>query len=275
MEKKSVKLHAGFVQKLFFFAAPLLAGSVISVSPSQAATLAFSEGQAIFSNFKTSPLSTDTNTDTNALAISGNGDVATFADATAFFNVTPPLIQNTSVTQVEGESGEYFGLAQSLAEAVGRFWVEDVFTFNFLVNLNLAVAVDDPVTEGASALGAITFLLFDSTNLNNPTLLDQFTLTGSLDAVGNRFTPVASASSDNILFSLFQDGQSGDTFAFSQTFAEGVYSRHFNRPTFVTLVEAKVNQATAEAVPEPSTILAIAVGGTVGIGLKLRRKPNH
>lgn len=267
-----MKLQSSFIRKLFFFATPLLAGSAISITPCQAATLAFSEGQAIFSNFNTIPLSTDTDTNTNALVVSGDGNVGAFADATAFFNVAPPLILNTSITQIEGQSGEYLGLAQSQSEVIGRFFVEDLLSFNFLANLNLLAAVDDPAMESASALAALTFLVFDSTNLSNPILLDQFTFTGSLNAVGDRFAPVASASSDSILFSLFQNSQFEDTFAVSEAFVEGVYRRSFDNPTFVTLVEAKVNQATAEAVPEPSTILAIAVGGATGAVLKRRRK---
>jgi hypothetical protein len=93
-------------------------------------------------------------------------------------------------------------------------------------------------------------------------LLDSFQFAIGLDSssgfyanafVSNSFKPT------QINFNFLAEGSA----ATSLLYTSGVYSRKFNSPTNLTLVEVKNNIANAEAepeaVPEPSTVLGTAI----------------
>ncbi|PSB23735.1 PEP-CTERM sorting domain-containing protein [Stenomitos frigidus] len=253
----------GTTQTLFLAIFPIVAASVTAL-PGQAATFALSEANATFSNFNLLPDSTSTDAVTSAIALSFGGNVASAADANALFQVNPPEASNLSVSQASGQFGSYLGLADSQATVIGRFLVSDLFQFIFQTNLNLIVAADHPTLENANASGALLVSVFNSTDPNKLSPLDFFTIAGRLDT-SSQLDFLQGESSNHFTFTptpvlntLF-----GETTKSAQASAAGSYQRVFETPTYITLVESKVNHAEVQAVPEPSGFLGLCLGGAV------------
>ena len=78
---KNIKLILNF----FLVTAPILASSVLGVSPAKAATLAFSNSEVELTNFSQTPSNVNTSTDTDTLTIGNGGIVRAIAEAEAFF----------------------------------------------------------------------------------------------------------------------------------------------------------------------------------------------
>ncbi|MCL6434507.1 MAG: PEP-CTERM sorting domain-containing protein [Leptolyngbyaceae cyanobacterium HOT.MB2.61] len=268
-----MKVAFGIAQKFIQLVAPVVASSAVAISPAQAATFSFSGSQVNLFDFSAVSTAAETFTDTDTVAIAPDGVVNTDANADANFVFDPPGAFNFSVSQESGTGQEYSGLAQSEANVVGRFFVEDEFAFNFIALLDLRTEIGDSSFESATAGGGLFFQLFDTTDENNPKLLDLFFIAGQINTPGDddfldfQTSPNITLSSNSIFNSSF--GGNSES-AFAQV--EGAYRRRFQDSLFVTLVEGKGNQATVAAVPEPTTIFAIALSGTAGAVLKLRRR---
>lgn len=250
---------------------PLIAISVLA-SPSQAATLALSNGALEFTNFTQSPLNIGTQTNTNTLTVAKNGIVQAQAIADALFISAPPEATDVSLSQAWGEGRDYLGLAQSEASVIGDFVVDadTPFSFNFQAALNLKTSIDNPPHENARAGGDISFVLFDKTNQS---VLDFFSLEGNLTTPGdNDF--VALQKSDNIALSVPSlDSEFGGNQEFATALVKGSLQRSFAQKTDLTLIEVKTNQARVQA-PEPSTTLALLLScGAIGIAA-IRRRAN-
>jgi hypothetical protein len=165
---------------------PTLVTGAIAALPSQAATLSLADARIDFFNFNT-PEATDPNTDsnTNTVAIANQGKVEANADANAAFVGIPPAAGNFATSDVSGSGSDYIGIAQGDASVSGRFFVQELFSFNFEAFLTLATSVDDATAESAKASGNIVFKLFDSTNPHQLTLLDTFSIKGLLDSASS------------------------------------------------------------------------------------------
>ncbi len=249
-------------QKVLLLFAPCLAISMVTISPSKAATLANSEGNFLFTGFSQNPSTVSNNIDfdVTATAISEGAKLSTEADADAIFVVDPALGSNSSSTSALGEVGDYLGTAESEATIRGVFDITagTDFNFNFFGDLALETSIDDPSTESARASGDIFFTLIDTSNNQ---VVDFFSLTGNLTTVGNNDF-IAYNNSGNI--SLNNDATTTDySFGGNEEFAEayiiGSYDRYFENSTTLALVEVKRNQVEVSAVPEPESLATPAL----------------
>ena len=267
----------GFTKKVLTVLTPVIAGSAFIAPAAEAATFARSQSDAVFSQFSIVPTFQEVFTDTQTETISANGEVSANSEASAEFIAIPPTATNFSKSEAQGSGEEYSGFGGSLAQVIGNFLMTEEtasqpFAFNFELNLNLATEVDDSATETANALGEITFLLYGGTDPGNLTLLDFFTVGAELNS---------SNSQDFLVYNNSANVSLSNSTTFSPTFGgltesatafiKGSYQRNFEAGTYLTLVETKVNEVSAQAVPEPSTILAIALSGAVGAALKRHR----
>lgn len=229
----------------------LLAGSIFAILPSRAATIALSEGQLSFTNFSQSPVSTFTDAQTQAISIFGGGSVFTEADAIAFFNVFPPFALNTTSTLATGSNQNYLGIAESFVQVIGNFNIEadTIFSFDFMADLSLFIAIERPITENANARADIFFTLLDITN-EEPKILEAFLLTGNLSTQNN----------NNFILTSFNDNSSLDILEpinqqeFLTATASGSVERYFGNSTTLSLIGINRNRASV-AVPEPSNYL--------------------
>ncbi|MEO1372807.1 MAG: hypothetical protein AAFW70_00470 [Cyanobacteria bacterium J06635_10] len=266
---KNLKL----IKNLFLVAAPILASSVVGVSPSKAATFALSNSEVEFTNFSQIPLEVDTAANFNTDTVGKGGIVTAIADAEAeaVFLEVPPFARNENLSLAFGENRDYLGLAESQSEIRGEFDIKagTNFSFDFSADLNLLTSIDNPPAENARASGDISFLLFDIENNN---VLDFFSLTGNLVTSGdNDF--IALQKSDNV--NLNQAGANRDFVGNQESLValiEGKYQRNFADETNLALIEVKRNRVRVTA-PEPSINLALLVSsGVIGVVLKRRRK---
>jgi len=254
-----MKFHHSSGAIAFLLATPLVTSLSVGIAPSSAATIAGSAAEVAIDNFSHTPTYTGTSTNTNTQAIANSGAVISQANAEAFFisNCHELLAANLSQSEVIGSGNNYSGLAQSQAAVIGDFFIdaEETFSFTFQTFLALLTSVDNPQSERARANGSISFWVINTvTNI----LLDSFQFAIGLDSssgfyanafVSNSFKPT------QINFNFLAQ----ESAATSLLYASGVYSRTFNSPTNLTLVEVKNNIAKTEAVPEPSTVLGTAI----------------
>ncbi len=264
---KNLKL----IQNLFIVTAPILASSILGISPAKAATLAFSNSEVEFTNFSQTPSSVSTSTDADTLTIGNGGSVVAIAQAEAFFLQVPAFATNSNLSLAFGENQDYLGFAKSQSQIIGNFDIEagTSFSFDFVASLNLLTSIDNPPTENARASGDIFFLLFD---IENNTVLDFLSLMGNLVTEGdNDF--IAFQKSDNVnLSQAVANRDFGGKEESLVAFIEGSVKRDFADETNLALIEVKRNRVRVTA-PEPSTSLALLVSGSIiGVVLKRRRK---
>ena len=255
--------------------APLVTGTAIAIAPAQAFTLAFSNATAVLRNFNRAPESVDTLVDSNTFTnvTTPPGTVTAIAQPTAFFGEILPFASNTSFSQVNGDASDYVGFADSRAEVMGRrFFIpaKTQFSFEWIVTLDLLTQVTNPQQETAQATGQICLEVLDSTNPDRLTPLDIFLLTGKVNASDQDF--LWYSMSHNM--TITEKSRSKDFQGLEQSavvIITGLYTRRFRNDTYLTITESTYNFASAQAVPEPSMILAIVLAGSGGFVLKLRR----
>lgn len=260
----------GFTQRFFLLVTPLIATSSLVTSPTQAATLASSQGEFSLKNFSLEPEVTATVNNAN---ISLNGEVSATNNANIDFLLEPPEVINTSLSQAFGENKNYLGLANAEGKVLGNFFVNagDSFSVDFTAFLDLETSIDEP-RENARANADISFLLFDTTDITDPNLLDDFFdqilsngtsnikktpldffyLNGNLNSFNdNDF--IRSQRSQNITLSN-QDTQLnfGGNAEFATASFTGSLKRSFANPTNLTFIQVRRTQVKV-SVPEPST----------------------
>jgi hypothetical protein len=271
-----MKSQLHIAKKLLALLTPLVAGSAIAVAPVQAFTLSLSNGTSVLRNFNRPPEFVDTvvDSDTFTNTTNPNATVEAIAEPTAFFGEVPPFASNASFSQVNGDASGYVGFADSRAEVVGRrFFIpaRTKFSFELIITLDLLTQVTNPDREKALASGQIRLDVFDSTNPDLFKPLDVFLLTGEVNASGRDF--LRYRKSEHI--SIAEKRLRKDFLGLEQSavaIIAALYHRHFDHDTYITITESTHAFASAEAAPEPSTILAIALAGSGGFVLKLRRK---
>ncbi|MFG6094661.1 hypothetical protein SPB21_05400 [Leptothoe sp. ISB3NOV94-8A] len=276
--------------------ASVTSGVVAISSPGQAASLAFSESLLeVTFNQDFFGSATDTNTDTIAIAEDGEVMVDAIADAAAFndaagadsclFGLGNPGACNVAFSEAIGDDGNnYFGIGESFSEVIGDFFVAsgNSFSFDFIASLLLETEIDRPDVEAAQATGEVSFALYGGTQSNSLSLLDTFTLSGRLSALGSDDNFTEPQTSGALTFDTFFDTSFGGQSEFVDAFVEGSYSRSFDTDTYLQLVEVKTSSACVataasqqdckQSVPEPTGVLALIAPllGLTGFSLKKR-----
>ena len=261
-----------FTQKFFLVAAPVLATSILGVSPSKAATFASSFSEFEFNNFSQAPSTVETFSDTNALpqVFGEDGIAEAKAEADAIFVQVPPIFGgNVNFSKASGDGQAYSAFANSESRVVGNFEIEadTIFSFDFLTDFNLATSIDNFPSENARASGDISFFLLD---IENDTILDSFNLAGNLATQGDNDFIDLQASDNVSLNEPFIDSNFGGLEESLEVFVSGSFERTFANQTNLALIEVKQNTVLAKA-PEPSTGVALLLSSSV-IGFMVKRK---
>ncbi len=254
--------YSRLLKKFLVVATPILA-SFVSISPSRAATFAYSQGKVLFSEFSQSASNVVTDLDT--LTITEGSMVQAMAEAEAMFLIEPAVASNPSLSAALAESQDYLGIAESETSVIGNFDIEanTKFSLDFISNLELATSIDNPPKESARASGDISYALVDTQNND---VLDFFNLVGNIVTEGDDDF-VALQKSDNVILSeAFGAPGFGGLQEFLAVSIQGSLERYFADETTVALVEVKRNRAEVKAVPEASSTLALLLAsGVVGI----------
>jgi hypothetical protein len=246
-----------------------IATSLIAIIPAQAATLSSSLANFKLNNFSISPedVITFTDTDSNAVSLTGQGTATSDAIANASFitdliNTQETFATNDSSSQANGDGKNYFAFGKSFAQVAGlAFQVAEgeTFSFDFQGLLNLKTSIDDPEIETATANASIWLAIFDQgtgetldffnavANLSTPNNQDSFAINNSKNIF---FNP--NGKSSNIRFGGNQES--------AQASIQGYYSRQFAESRTLGLVELKSNYASV-AVPEPQSMYPVLFGG--------------
>ena len=266
----------------------LIAGSTVVALPTQAATLAVSEG-IVAIEFEQTPSEVEVDTDTKTTAVSGSDFSRAIAEANAdanfsgepssdiscaFGNLITPTDCDSSASQAgnlsfslaQGEGGNYFGLAQSEAKVIGNFYLDanEAFSFDFLTSLYLETASDNLNSERARAWGEVSFELYDS---NSEALIDSFAISGRLNTLGGNDFLTVSPASEYITFEDTVDTDFEGNEEFAQAFVEGRYSRAFDSPMQLMLLETKQNKVKVQTTPESRNHFALLILGLAGVVL--------
>lgn len=281
----------GFTRRFFLLVTPLIATSSLVTSPSQAATLASSQGEFYLKNFSLDPEVTATVNNANT---SLNGEVSATNNANIDFLLEPPNVINKSLSQAFGENKNYLGLANAEGKVLGNFFVDagESFSVDFTAFLDLETSIDEPA-ENAKASADISFLLFDTTDITDPNLLDDFFARILSNATSNiKKTPldffsltanvnsfndedfITSQKSENFTLSN-QDTQFnfGGNAEFATALFTGSLKRSFATPTNLTFIQVRRSQVKV-SVPEPSTspaLLFLSVLVAVATKAKLKK----
>lgn len=266
MSKKS-----RLIKNFFVVAAPILANSIFGISPSIAATFAFSNSEVEFTNFSQAPSNVRTFTDTDALVIENGGIIRAIPQAEAVFLIEPAEAFNSSLSEAFGESEDYLGFAESEASVIGNFDIEanTNFSFDFSGDLELSTSIENPPKENARASGDISFELVDTQNNH---VLEFFDVIGNITTEGDHDFVRLNQSDNVILSDIVTEPDFGGLQEFMRVSIEGSLERHFADETTVALVEVKRNRARVTA-PEPSASLALLLSSSViSLVLKRRRK---
>lgn len=267
--------------KKILLLAPCLAISMVTMSPSKAATLASSEAEFLFTEFSQNPSTvfTDLDSDVTAIEISESAQLFTEVNKEAIFIVDNPVAYNASSSFAVGELGDYLGTAKSEATVQGVFDIEadSNFSFDFFGDLGLDTSIDNPFKESARASGDVSFALIDTSN--NQTL-DFFSLEGNVTTAGDNDFIVYNNSEnvfleDNVTITDFDFGGKQE---FAKATIFGFYERYFATDTTLALVEVKRTKAEVAAVPEPSTSPALFIATLTLFsccGLMVKSKSNQ
>lgn len=283
----------GFTRRFFLLVTPLIATSGLVTSPSQAATLASSQGEFYLKNFSLDPEVTATVNNANTSTIAKGGEVSATNNTNIDFFDEPSEVINTSFSQAFGKNKNYLGLANAEGKVLGNFFVDagESFSVDFTAFLDLQTSIDEPA-ENAKASADISFLLFDTTDITDPNLLDDFfdqilsnTTSNikkkpldffSLNANVNSFDNddfLTSLKSEYITLSN-QDTQFnfGGNTEFATAFFEGSLKRSFATPTNLTFIQVRRTQVKV-SVPEPSSSQALLfLCALVAVATKARLK---
>ncbi|MEO1428222.1 MAG: PEP-CTERM sorting domain-containing protein [Cyanobacteria bacterium J06632_19] len=259
------------IQKLILVAAPVLASSVLAISPSRAATFASSTAEFEFENFSQSPSGVLTSTDGDTFSFEENGIAEATAEANAIFLQSTEGGANFNFAEAFGENQEYLAFAESESELIGSFEIEadTSFSFDFIADLELETSIQNPPSENARAAGDISFLVFD---IDNKTVLDSFYLIGNLTTEGDNDFVVLEPG-DNVSFNQESVNPNfGGLEESLEASVKGSYERLFTNGTNLALIESKRNRVLVKA-PEPSASLALLLSsGVIGVIMKRRRR---
>lgn len=216
--------------------------SLKQIAPSYNSTPNFATAEvcSVFSNYSKPASGTLTDAQTEALV---KGGVATaIANAQAVFNNDQTFSALFNNSLAIGSNGAYQGSSSSKTEVIGNFSVgaNQNFSFDFSANLKLAEKdLEKSKNEYNEAHGQASFLLLDTSDFNQPKVLDYFGTSGDLISSKDIHKLIFSASKNvklkdknkhpNIESHNGTDLLTGD--------AIGTYQQTFKSNTNLTLVE--------------------------------------
>ncbi|MEB3279738.1 MAG: M10 family metallopeptidase C-terminal domain-containing protein [Lyngbya sp.] len=195
---------------------------------------------ALFFNYSQPASGSLSSVELEALVSGGVAQAIASADAT-FIN-DPAFTSLFTEAFAEGEEEEYKVKNKSKAEVTATFEIpaNESFSFDFLADISItAKEIENPDAEFSRARAKTTFLVLDTTDPDNPKILDYFGIRGRLISSENVAT-TNSRSSGNISFTTSVDrdinGNNGEDFL-DVSILSGNYSRTFNSDTRISIVE--------------------------------------
>lgn len=209
-------------------------------SPNPNPNFVRAQGSTIFSNYSQSPSGTLTAAQADTLVKGGVG--IALSKAGAIFNNDPTFSALFTDSTVISLEGQFTGAVDSQTKAVGSFSVgaNQTFSFDFAANLELtAKEIENPQVEYNKAGSKSAFLVLDTTNIDQPILLDYFGVRGNLIS-SKKVEDFKLGKSGNVTISSKNktadiDGNNGKDSLVGD--AKGTYQQKFSKDTNVTVVE--------------------------------------
>jgi hypothetical protein len=300
MTKMQKKLYSKFGEKLILQVSPFVATSMLATSPTLAATFAGSFGDLTFTNFNRENAIFEAINDANTNGVTNASD--SIADFHNFSRTnaepTPLKISNIAESLTFGEGSSYEASAETMPRFFANFDVSrnDTLSFDFTTILDLEASVNKPGVETASAAGDIAFYLLDTTEMStenrfdflNSTKLDSnqisqnkileyFTLSASIDALGkidyfnNTKSQNINLTSDYSISNVEEINNLGRSRAFSTSLFEGSVERYFEQDSNITLLAFKNTKSNIK-VPDETSFWSILFAGLIALGTKIMNK---
>jgi serralysin len=200
-----------------------------------------------------------TNSLTSAeLSVLVNGGVASaIANANATFVTDPAFTSLFTDTSGTGQSGTaYYVDSQSQTQVIATFEISEnqTFSFDFNADINLSAKEIETPAEANEAYSKVAFIVLDTSNLNQPEIIDYFGISGELIS-GEFIADLESGASDNVNFTtnsaIDLDGDNGVDSIDANVFA-GTYARTFNASTPIALI--KLNMSEIELFGDPQIL---------------------
>ncbi|MCW5315419.1 hypothetical protein GTQ43_16875 [Nostoc sp. KVJ3] len=210
------------------------------------------QSNTTFSNYSQNASGTLTDAQTNTLV---QGGVAlAIANAQATFNNDPTFSSLFTDTSVIASGGPLVGSSSSETKVLASFTVGayQKFSFDFSADLGeTAKEIENSNVEYNQADSKTTFLVLDTTNPNNPVVLDYFGLQGSLIS-SNKTANLTFGNSANVKINTLNkssdiNGNNGSDSLYGV--AVGTYQRNFTRTTNITVVE--INSSVVQLAQDP------------------------
>lgn len=254
----------------------VITSTLVLTDSAYAATFSAVSSVFEFSNFSKSSISTETDANVNSITLAfGGGSAIAEAVAVAIFDIPNDRVGNEISSVAAGTGFSYLALAESEALLAGVFELgtKETLSFDFKGTLTLATAITSVNAESAFALGSLGFALFGETASQPVALLDNLGLLATLSTPGDDdiYELVIVGNPGSFTFNNFER-QTGGTSEFLSLDFSGRYSRTFEEPTLVSLVETKTGIAEVQAVPAPSLIWGILTYSGLGMVSKLRKQ---
>jgi hypothetical protein len=263
---------AGLIKQIkqgLIFAGSIVAGCIVTASPSQAFTFAASGGFLSLSDFEPG-FSDNLSSFADSFAVSAAGqDASAIALANALANLSSfPTSQTeqASWALAFGEGTNYLGVASGFSAVGGSFAPTSELRFNFTAVLGLISGSDQAAPgEFAQASGRVGFGIFDESN--NP--LDLFNLAGLVSSQGANLFSIS--NTPNLIFDtpLVLQGGDGAT-SFGLAIVQGSYYREFDSFTALS-IQGETDNSAIVAVPTPALLPALLLNFSA-IVFKRRRK---
>ena len=196
-------------------------------------------GNAQFFNYSDSATNSLTSVQISAL-IEG-GVAQAIAEANATFIPDPTFTSLFTETSGVGETGIVNIESQSQTQVIASFDIDahQTFSFDFNAEMSLNAKEIENTIESNQANGKVAFFLLDTSNLEQPKIIDYFGISGELIS-GEKIADVKSGSSENVSFttneSIDIDGNNG-TDSIEIDIITGTYQRTFDTSTHLTLVK--------------------------------------
>ena len=201
-------------------------------------------GKAQFFGYSNSPTNSLTSAQANVLVQGGVAGAIANANATFIFDPTFSILFTETSGVVQAET--YYIESQSQAQVIASFDIDanQTFSFDFDAEISLSAKEIETSAESNEAHSKVAFIVLDTSNLNQPEIIDYFGISGELIS-GEGIADVESGSTNNVLFTTDQsidlDGDNGIDSIDANT-VTGTYERTFNTSTHLTLVKLNSSQ---------------------------------
>lgn len=268
--------------QISLFATTAMFSSIfIANSPVLAATFSFSEAILDINNFSISPQNPFTDSNTKAVAFSGDTEAISNANAEGSLisdaDSDLAAINTNFYSSAFGEGNNFFGFGESSSLVIGSLTIDpnQILSFDFELSLDTFNQVDTLLDGSIATLSEVNFLLFDN---NTNSLLGDFTATTNINTnlvedINNDFISVE--ASRNVAFNgdIFEDFEGNIESA--ELSLTGSFAQFFNSAIQVRLEVATLTRSCVQApltndpctkVPEPDNTMTLFLG-FLGLGL--------